>query len=199
MRHEIYLLIEKLVHKSGPAIIAIDGNCAAGKTTLASVIADKFDCNVFHMDDYYLPDEKRTVERLEEAGGNVDRERFREEIIAGILRNKDFSYRRFDCKTQSLLTPVKVSPRKLNIVEGAYSMHPDLANYYDLKIFLALDFEEQSRRILLRNGPVVHERFMNQWIPLENRYFNELNIKENCHIVINTSLLGNGFSNKLLL
>lgn len=190
MRQEIYLRIEELIYKSGPAIIAIDGNSAAGKTTLASALADRFDCNVFHMDDYYIPDEKKTAERLEEAGGNVDRERFRDEIIAGILRNKDFTYNQFDCKTQSLLTPVKISPRKLNIVEGAYCMHPDLAYCYDLKIFLALDFEEQSRRILLRNGPVAHERFLNQWIPLENRYFNDLNIKESCDIVIKNPQIG---------
>ena len=41
-------------------IIAIDGPSATGKTTFAKNIKKHFDCNVFHMDDFFLPDEKKT-------------------------------------------------------------------------------------------------------------------------------------------
>jgi uridine kinase len=35
-------------------IVAIDGKCTSGKTTLASRLAEIYDCNVFHMDDFFL-------------------------------------------------------------------------------------------------------------------------------------------------
>ena len=35
-------------------VIAIDGRCASGKTTLANKLAQHFHANVFHMDDYFL-------------------------------------------------------------------------------------------------------------------------------------------------
>ena len=36
-------------------VIAIDGPSAGGKTTIAEDIKKNFDCNVFHMDDFFLP------------------------------------------------------------------------------------------------------------------------------------------------
>ena len=75
-----------------------------------------------------------------------------------------------------------VEPKRLNIVEGSYSMHPFLREAYDLSIFMDLDEEEQIRRIRERNGEDKLEQFINLWIPLENKYFNELNIRSICDI-----------------
>ena len=41
-------------------IIAIDGRCGAGKTTLAKQLENRMDCTVFHMDDFFLRPEQRT-------------------------------------------------------------------------------------------------------------------------------------------
>ena len=49
-------------------VVAIDGNSGAGKSTLAALIADVYDCNLFHMDDFFLRPEQRTEERLKETG-----------------------------------------------------------------------------------------------------------------------------------
>ncbi len=175
--NEICIHIDRLLLSSEPIVVAIDGNSASGKSTLAAQIAEKYECNLFHMDDYYLPCAKKTTERLEEAGGNVDRERFRHEILEGIKGGRSFFYRRFDCKKQSLSDFIKVTPKEINIIEGVYSMHPDLIGYYDLKIFLYIGGDEQNRRILARNGPIMFKRFTEEWIPLENRYFDRLRIK----------------------
>ena len=47
--------IEILLSQQDQVIIAIDGKCTSGKTTLASKLAEIYDCNVFHMDDFFLP------------------------------------------------------------------------------------------------------------------------------------------------
>lgn len=47
-------------------VIAVDGRCAAGKTTLAAMIEEKTGCNVIHMDHFFLQPGQRTKERLDE-------------------------------------------------------------------------------------------------------------------------------------
>lgn len=168
--------------------IAIDGNSGAGKTTLAEMMGTLYDCNIFSMDSFFLPPEMKTEERLNEVGGNVDYLRFKEEVIKGIQSGLEFQYRAYDCKTMTFKEPLTVRPKQVNIIEGSYSMHPRLINNYDIKVFLHIDKEEQSQRILLRNGATMHERFINEWIPLENRYFKELAIKEQCDFVFHGSL-----------
>ena len=59
---------------------------------------------------------------------------------------------------------------KVNIIEGAYSMHPTLAGYYDFSVFLDIEPKLQVLRIKKRNSPEMAERFFEEWIPLEQRY-----------------------------
>lgn len=164
--------------------IAVDGNSGAGKSALANLLESVYDCNVFHMDDFFLTPEMRTEERLNEAGGNVDYLRFYDEVIKGLETGKEFSYRRFDCQLLEYIPAVPVKPKRLNIVEGSYSMHPKLIDHFDFKIFLQLNEAKQNRRILARNGQEMYERFINEWIPMEEKYFKELKIKEKCDLII---------------
>ena len=167
--HQINMLLEE----KNFVIVAIDGKCTSGKTTLASQLAEIYDCNVFHMDDFFLRPEQRTPERFAEVGGNVDYERFQEEVLLPLKTGKAFSYRPFDCSTFTLAAPVTVAPKKLNIIEGTYSHHPYFGNPYDLKILLTIDEKTQRRRILDRPD-FLHKRFFEEWIPMENRYFDAL-------------------------
>ena len=162
--------IDKLLAQKDMVIVAIDGKCTSGKTTLASKLEQIYDCNVFHMDDFFLRPEQRTRSRFAETGGNVDYERFQEEVLLPLKSGKAFSYRPFDCSTFTLAAPVAVAPKKLNIIEGTYSHHPYFGNPYDLKILLTVDEETQRQRILDRPS-FLHKRFFEEWIPMEDRYF----------------------------
>jgi len=175
--------IQKLLCEKEAVIIAIDGNCTSGKTTLANQLTEIYDCNVFHMDDFFLRPEQRTLERFAEIGGNVDYERFSEEILLPLKSGKPFSYRPFDCSTFELTDPITVIPKKLNIVEGTYSLHPYFGNIYDLKIRLTISPELQRQRILKR-PEFLHKRFFEEWIPMEERYFEGFDISKKCDIVL---------------
>ena len=183
---KVFESIDRLLVSKDKTITAIDGSSGSGKSILAALMGNIYDCNIFHMDDYFLTPEIRTEARLAEVGGNVDYIRFKQEIISGLQSGGSFSFKPYDCKTQTLGKPVRVSTKKLNIIEGVYSMHPTLADSYDLKIFLYTDPETQKLRILERNGPAMLQRFLDEWIPLENRYFSEMNIMQKCDIVIKT-------------
>ena len=175
--------IEALLAENRPVLVAIDGPCAAGKTTLGAKLQEKFDCNLLHMDDFFLRPEQRTVARFQEPGGNVDYERFREEVLEPLKRGEAFSYRPFDCKTFTLAQPVAVEPKKLTVIEGSYSHHPHFEDPYDLKVFLSVDLEIQRQRILMR-PEFLHQRFFEAWIPMENSYFEEFSVKEQADLVI---------------
>lgn len=179
---EIRSALRKLQKEKTPLLIAIDGRCAAGKTTLAALLQDVTDCNLFHMDDFFLPPKLRTRERLGEPGGNVEYERFCLEVIRPILEGRPFSFRPYSCHLRRQTEPVFVQPKPLSIVEGAYSCHPHLWNYYDLRIFLDIDRTEQLRRIRSRNGAEQLKIFEEQWIPLEERYFSAFQIRERCDL-----------------
>ena len=175
--------IDDLLTQKDAVIVAIDGKCTSGKTTLASKLAELYDCNVFHMDDFFLRPEQRTPERFSEVGGNVDYERFLEEVLLPLKSSKTFSYRPFDCSTFMLAAPVAVTPKKLNIVEGTYSHHPYFGNPYDLKILLTVDEETQRKRILERPA-FLHKRFFEEWIPMENHYFEVFRISNQSEIIV---------------
>lgn len=164
-------------------LIAIDGSCTSGKSTLAALLGEAFDCNVFHMDDFFLRPEQRTPERLAEAGGNVDYERFREEILLPLKSGAPFAYRPYDCGTGSLGQPVAVTPKRINIIEGSYSQNPYFGDVYDLKVFLQVTPEIREQRIVQR-PTFLYRRFLEEWIPMEQRYFAEFSIEEKADLSV---------------
>ncbi|MDE6155703.1 MAG: hypothetical protein K2F67_04620, partial [Eubacterium sp.] len=133
-------------------IVAIDGRCAAGKTTLADSLNSVLGCSIIHMDDFFLQPYQRCEARLNEIGGNIDYERFLDEVILPLKSKKAFSYRSFDCHTMGFGKKVNIVQTDVIVVEGSYSCHPKFADIYDLKIFIDIDKKEQISRIEKRNG-----------------------------------------------
>lgn len=183
---KIDILTNNLSKENDNLTVAIDGMSSSGKTSLSNLLQDIYDCNVFHMDDYFLSPDLKTEERLKEIGGNVDYTRFKDEVISGLKSGNSFTYNIYNCQVQKLVDEVTVIPKKLTIIEGSYSMHPSLIHNYDLKVFLKLNPEQQSQRILERNGKLMHKKFTQLWIPLENEYFDEFQIQEKSDVVIDT-------------
>lgn len=170
-----------------PYVIGIEGMSGSGKTTLGKLLHREFpDSNLFHMDDYFLQPYQRTPKRSNEIGGNVDYERFMEEIILHLEDADGFHYRTYDCHTQTLSSEIHMTSKPLVIIEGVYSQHPYFGEPYDLLIFCEISEEEQKRRVLKRNGTKMLELFVDEWIPKENLYFKTYCIKEKNNFVYNT-------------
>ena len=182
-----------------PLVIAIDGMAAAGKTTAALNLQQEIanECGfvtkeeiaqkikIIHMDDFFLPGELRTEARLNEAGGNVHYERFKEEVAMNLQKNCEFEYRIFDCHVMDYVRSEKIDAlTEVVIVEGAYSLHPYFGKYYDQSIFYETDVKTQKERILQRNGAKQWEMFKTRWIPMEMRYFEKFGIREKCDSIV---------------
>lgn len=181
MTEKIICEIRSLLQKKQKVLVAIDGRCASGKTTLAERLAESLSCNVIHMDDFFLRPEQRRAERYDEPGGNVDRERFTEEVVLPLKAGIAFSYRPFDCHTMTLAEPIEVNPNMVTVIEGTYSCHPMLWDFYDLHIFLTVSPEKQIHRLIERNKENF-EMFREKWIPLEERYFSVCEIERQCEL-----------------
>ena len=175
----LFSAIDKALGESR-VTLAIEGGSASGKSTLAEMLSKIYDCTVFHVDDFFLRPEQRTAERLAEVGGNFDRERFLSEVLLPISAGKTVKYRKFDCGAQMLGGFESVEPKKLTVIEGVYSMHPELEEYYDSSVFLDITAECQKERILKRNSPTFAARFFDEWIPMEKRYFEATGAKARC-------------------
>lgn len=185
----VFDMVENLSKDNNPIIVAIDGRCGGGKSTLGAMLTEQFDCNIFHMDDFFLPFEMKTSKRLAEAGGNVHYERFEEEILKPLQNHNSVVYRQYLCNKGDFGQPIKVEPKHLTIVEGSYSLHPTLRNYYDYKIFITVNPKVQYERILKRNGKEKLQDFLNKWIPMEEHYFAELDIKNQCDLIFDTTMI----------
>lgn len=179
--------IDLLLARQERVTVAIDGFCTSGKTTLAARLAEKYDCCVVHMDDFFLRPEQRTPERLAQPGGNVDYERFRQEVLLPLEQGLPFSYCPFDCGTGTLAAPVDVQPKPLTVIEGTYSHHPFFGSHCDLRVFLTVCPETQHQRILQRPS-FLHRRFFEEWIPMENRYFEHYAIPAKADMVLDPTL-----------
>ena len=179
-------MIRELLAKSPRVVVAIDGRCGSGKTTLAAALQREFSCAVFHMDDFFLRPEQRTEERLAQPGENVDHQRFLQEVLRPVRRGEEVIFRPYVCARQTLGEAVRVPPDRLAVVEGSYACHPALWDYYDLRVFLSVEPEEQMRRIAERSGPEKAEQFRRRWIPLEEKYFAAYSLAERCDLRIDS-------------
>ena len=184
-------IIQKIEHglsilnSERPFVIAIDGMSGSGKTTLGNFLWEHFpESNLFHMDDFFLRPHQRTSERLAEIGGNVDYERFHEEILSQIENTNGFSYRKYDCQTQTLGPSQHVDWKPVGIIEGAYSHHPYIGDIYNLRIFCEISDTEQRERIFKRNGADMLKCFEIEWIPKENQYFDYYKIREKSGLLL---------------
>ena len=165
-----------------PVLIAIDGRCASGKSTLAAALQARFGWAVVPMDDFFLRPEQRTPERYATPGGNIDHERFLSEVLLPLRAGRAPVYRPFDCHAGCLGAPKQIPATAVTVVEGSYSCHPALRGCYDLRLLLTISPERQLTRIAQREGTQSAAVFREKWIPLEERYFSGCAVAECCEL-----------------
>ena len=182
----IHCLEPLLANAAAPVVLALDGRCGSGKTTMAAALAEQFpDSIVLHTDDFYLPPADRVPGWEQTPCANMDFARLRDEVLAPARAGKPVLYRAYSCREGAYLPPRVLGPAPLVIVEGSYSHHPSLAPYYDIKVFVTCSAEEQMRRLRAREGKR-YLNFVQRWIPLEEEYFTDYAIERNAEMTVVT-------------
>lgn len=175
-------------HPTKPLVLALDGRCGSGKTTLANGLAAQFPgCTVLHTDDFYLPPARRCPDWAHTPCANMDLARLRDEALRPAYAGQPVQYRAYSCREGTYQPAQELPTQPLVILEGSYSHHPLLTGYETLRVFVTCSKEEQTRRLQEREG----ERYANfaaRWIPLEEGYFAKYQIAENADFVVDTTL-----------
>ena len=183
----IHCLEPLLANAAAPVVLALDGRCGSGKTTLANTLARQFPASItLHTDDFYLPPAQRIRGWEKTPCANMDLARLRDDVLAPARAGKPVLYRAYSCREGAYLPPRVLGPAPLVIVEGSYSHHPLLAGYETLQVFVTCSREAQTRRLQAREG----ERYANfaaRWVPLEEGYLAQYHIAETADFVVDTT------------
>lgn len=162
--------------------VAVDGPCGSGKSSLAGSLAELYSGNLFHTDDFFPQPHQRGDGRLDIPGGNLDHERLLEQVFIPLSLGHAVSAQKFSCSRMTLSAPAEYPIRRVNIVEGSYSLHPSFRAYADIKAFVSVSGGIQRSRILRRGDD--YEVFRTLWIPLENKYFDACRVKNAADVII---------------
>ncbi len=183
----IFSRIEAAQKNNRKLLLVIDGKCGSGKTTLSERLGERYGCNVFHIDDFYLPIIMQTPDVMEEPGGNINYDRFIAEIMAPLTEDRELVYRPFLCVEQEYAPGVSLKKTGVNVIEGTYSCHPRLRKIYAsmtdwevITLFLDIDDKNQRDRVRGRVGEQRFKLFEDKWIPREREYFRAYSVGEYC-------------------
>ena len=175
-------------HPTKPLVLALDGRCGSGKTTLTNALVRQFPASaVLRTDDFYLPSAQRAHGWEQTPCANMDLARLRDEALRPAYAGQPVQYRAYSCRKGAYQPAQELPTQPLVILEGSYSHHPLLTGYETLRVFVTCSKDEQVRRLQEREG----ERYANfaaRWVPLEEGYFAKYQIAENADFVVDTTL-----------
>ena len=182
-------IIKNLLQTKDHVVIVFDGMSASLKTTYSTYLQNKYQARVIHMDDFYLPLDKREKDWEEKMAGNIDFVRFQEEVVDHI--NEDINLRKYSCKNKSYSDIICLRKTRLTIIEGAYALHPIIPKYFDEGFIFLVDDETQKARIIKREGINNAQNFIDKWVSRENYYLSYFHLKRKyLNITINDDDLG---------
>ena len=174
-------------HPTKPFVLALDGRCGSGKTTLADRLAKQFPASiVLHTDDFYLPPAQRLHGWEKLPCANMDLVRLRDEALRPAYAGRQVQYRAYSCREGAYQPTQTLPAQPLVILEGSYSHHPLLAPYEDFRVFMTCSDAEQTRRLQAREGDRYPD-FAARWVPLEEAYFTQHNIEDAADFVMDTT------------
>jgi len=115
--------------------LAIDGPGGAGKSGLATQLANDLGATIIQMDAFLLPDRKYRISAMAK---NYDLDCFFEEVTDNLLAKKDIRYRVMDLLSGELKhEKVTVPAGQKVIVEGIYSLELSFRDSYLISGFQA--------------------------------------------------------------
>lgn len=115
-----------------------------------------------------------------------DWQRLRDEVLAPLAAGRGAAYRRYDWSTGELAPDEihTVSRSGLVVVEGVYTARPELADHYDLLVYVDTPHAESMRRLRERghdHGPIDWE---SRWRLAEEHYVATTRPRERAHLVV---------------
>jgi uridine kinase len=142
-------------------LIGIEGYGGSGKTTLANKLAGALEnAHVINIDAFII---KEKVTEPSWDNGAFDRNRLEQQVLLPASQGQKVSYEALLWESNSLSTPKVVPDVDYLIVEGISCYHPDIAHYYDYKIWVATPIEISKERGRARDRGNENAQYWDIW------------------------------------
>lgn len=192
---EIIARIEQLLTHKNPIVVTLDGGSAAGKSTLAALIASELKVALIPLDDFFsadIPEHQWDKFTVEEKLNNVLKwKQIRFNVIEPLLKGKPAKWYAFDFASQRSdgTYPMQTAINERNaspviLIEGAYSASPELADLVDLAILVDVSVEERHARLKAREEKHFLEKWHKRWDEVEAYYSTQVRPKSSFDLIV---------------
>lgn len=154
-------------------LIAIEGKCGSGKTTLTAKLTQNKPVTVISADDFF---DVATDSKI-----GINSKRIINEVINHLIIGHPLKYQKYNCKNKKYREAIIEKVHPLVIIEGVFSANPLLINKYNGLVYIDINEKQQINRIDKR--PLA-DKFKKIWIPRENEYYQKYNIKYNADLIV---------------
>lgn len=124
--------------------VALDGADQEKIAGLAAELSEKLSAFVILTDAFALPSNKLTPERQATPGGVFDYERFTREVARPFLAKQLPVYGVYAERIRGTVERVTVPERGVYLIAGRYAMHPEIPDFYDLRIAVENDGSDET-------------------------------------------------------
>jgi uridine kinase len=176
--------------------VAVDGCSAAGKTTLADEVAQQLRGRTTRavirvgIDRFMRPVQRRTAYPLDTPDSyyldSWERAAIRDELLVPLGPGGSRRYR-----TAVVDPAVHVAPDDaILLADGVFLQRPELDPYWDLRVYVDVDFDTVLRRGIARDqswmgtAEETAHRYRTKYLPAEMRYVEEVRPRERARIVV---------------
>jgi len=183
------------------ALVAIDGVDGSGKTTFAADLAARITQRpviLIHVDDFLNPTSTRHARgRRSPEGFWLDSYNYRaldEYVLESLSPRGNGRYRAasYDPATDSIIRPPAASAPQdaIVLIEGMFLHRGELADRWDLSLFLDVPFAETARRMAARDGshPDPEDPSMRRYVEGQRIYLRTARPWEHASLVIDNRL-----------
>ena len=188
---ELIDLINALGARAPLTIVALDGPSGAGKSTLSLNLhrllpgSQVVDLEFFYSDVGVDPPDGLSPEECYEQ--HVDWRALDAQALRPLRRGEPGRYQLYDWIAEQKGDWVSVRPEGIVLIDGLYSMRPELMDVYDLTVYVDTPPGERSARLAKRpDNPVWVER----WAVGFDWYIDHMRVKERADVVVSGELPG---------
>jgi uridine kinase len=186
---DVLNLVHEVSIKKQLVLIGIDGCGASGKSTFsAELSASLKSAAVISMDDFYKPSQERIrCTDPKPIGWQFGWQRLEKEVLTPLKTQGEVKYQRYNWNTDCLEEWRTIRAFSFIIIEGIYALRSELAEYYDLRLWIECPREERLKRGLERDGEQARSQWEEDWMKEEDRYVASCNPHLHAHKIIQST------------
>ena len=182
---ELVALINSLAARAPLTMVAIDGPSGSGKSTLSATLhrslpgSQLVDIEHFYSDIGVDPPDGLSPHEAYEQ--HVDWRALDAQVLRPLRRGEPGRYRLYDWIAERRQDWVQVQAEGIVLVDGIYSMRPELTDAYDLTVYVETPPRERTARLAKRpDNPV----WVDRWAVGFDWYMDRMRVKERADVVI---------------